>query len=224
MDELPDRGRVSGEARSRLYDAVLDLVLEKGFQDTTLEMVLARASASKEEFDGNFTDLEDCALKLFADCLEDITSSVEAAYAAHDNWRDAVRAAAIATARYQRVHPERVRFCALELLWAGDMARAQVEAGYRRFTDLIDAGRQELDDPDSVPRSTAEGIIGSIAMVLTKWLEEGGGTKGAESFPYTYIQQVMHLLVLPYLGQEAAEEELEIPPPPDLNDDPGPQS
>ncbi len=117
-----------------------------------------------------------------------------------------------------------MRFWALELLWAGDMARAQVEAGYRRFTDLIDAGRQELDDPDSVPRSTAEGIIGSIAMVLTKWLEEGGGTKGAESFPYTYIQQVMHLLVLPYLGQEAAEEELEIPPPPDLNDDPGPQS
>ena len=60
-------------------------------------------------------------------------------------------------------------------------------------------------------------------MMLTKWLKRGGGFEGAqpENFPYAFIQQVMYMAVLPYLGQEAAEEELEILPPPDLNDDPG---
>ncbi len=216
MAEPSGQGRAAKDARSRIAEAIVDVVLECGFPATTLEMVLERAGCSAEQFRRHFTDLEDCALQLLADGIEDFASSVEAAYAGHDNWRDAVRAAAVATARWQRAHPRELRFYALELLWAGDMARVQVEAGYRRFTDLIDAGRQELDDPDSEPRSTAEGIIGSIAMVLTKWLQEGGGTEGAEDFPYAYIQQVMYLLVLPYLGQEAAEEELEIPPPPDF--------
>jgi AcrR family transcriptional regulator len=220
VDELPDQGRVPDDTRSGICDAVLDLVLEKGFRDTTLEIVLAGASCSKEEFKRNFADLEDCTAQMFADYAEDCTRSVEAAYAGHDSWRDALRAAAYAALRWQREHPRELRFGAFEMLWAGDMARVQIDNGYSRFTDLVDAGRQELDDPDSVPRSTAEGIIGSIAMVLTKWLKEGGSTEGAEKFPCTYIQQVMYMAVLPYLGQEAAEEELEIPPPPDLNSDP----
>ncbi len=216
VDEPPDQGRVPGDTRARICDAVLDLVLERGFRDTTLELVLARASCSQEELECNFTDLEDCVTRMLADYIGDFTRSLEAAYAAHDSWRDALRAAAYGSLRWQREHPRELRFGAFELLWAGDMARVQLDNAYSRFTYLVDAGRQELDDPESVPRSTAEGIIGSIAMVLTKWLKEGGGTEGAEDFPPTYIQQVMYLAVLPYLGQEAAEEELQIPPPPDL--------
>jgi AcrR family transcriptional regulator len=216
VGELPDHVRVPGDTRSRICDAVLDLVLEKGYRDSTLEIVLARACCSEEEFKRHFADLEDCTAQMLADYAGDFTRSVEAAYAAHDSWRDALRAAAYACLRWQQEHPRELRFGGLEMLWAGDMARVQIDNAYSRFTDLVDAGRQELDDPDSVPRSTAEGIIGSIAMVLTKWLKEGGSTEGAEDFPPTYVQQVMYLAVLPYLGQEAAEEELQIPPPPDL--------
>ena len=96
MDELPDQGRVPGDTRSRVCDAVLDLVLERGFRDTTLELVLARARCSKEELERNFTDLEDCVARMLADYIEDFTRSVEAAFAAHDSWRDALRAAAYA--------------------------------------------------------------------------------------------------------------------------------
>ncbi len=195
---------------------MLEVVLEKGYRDTTLEIVLARAGCSEKEFERNFVDLEDCAAQMFAGYAEDFNRSVDAAYAAHDSWRDALRAAAYACLSFQQEHPREVRFGAFEMLWAGDMARVQLDKAYARFTDLVDAGRQELDDPDSVPRSTAEGVIGSIVMVLTRWLKEGGGTEGADNFPTTYVQQVMYLAVLPYLGQEAAEEEMQIPPPPDL--------
>lgn len=213
MNEQIDLGGVPDLTRQRIYDAIVDLALEKGFRGTKLKMVLDHAGVGREEFERDFTNLEDCALRLFAFYVEDFTRTVEAAYAAHDNWPDALRAAGYATARWQREHPREVRFGSLELLAAGDMARAKVDATYTRFTDLIDAGRQELDDPDSVPRSTAEGIVGSLVMLLTKWLQGGGGTEGLEDLPDAYIQQAMYMAVLPYLGQEAAAKELEIPPP-----------
>ncbi len=222
MGEPSGQGREVGDARSRISDAIVDVVLERGFPATTLEMVLERAGCSAAEFKRHFSDLEDCGLQLLAGYSDDFIAQVEAAYSGQDSWRDALRAAGYAAARWQREHPRELRFGALELLWSGEMARVRIEATIEHFTDMVDAGRHELDDPDSVPRSTAEALIGQTAMMMTKWLEQEGATGEYQpkKFPDAYIQQVMYMAVLPYLGQEAAEEELEIPPPPDLNNDP----
>lgn len=214
MAEPPPQGRDVGDARSRIADAIVDIVLERGFPATTLETVLERAGCSAEEFKRHFSDLEDCALQLLGGYADDFIAGAEAAYASHESWRPSLRAAAYACVSWQRDHPRELRFGALELLWAGDMARVRIEATIEHFTDMVDAGRQELDDPDSVPRSTAQAIIGQVAMMLTKWLQ-AGGSAGGEPFPSAYVQQLMYMAVLPYLGPEAAEEELEIPPPPD---------
>lgn len=218
MSEPSNRGRAVTDARSRIADAIVDVVLQRGFPATTLELVLERAGCSAAEFKRHFSDLEDCGLQLLAGYSDDFIAQVEAAYSGQDSWRDALRAAGYAAARWQREHPRELRFGALELLWSGEMARVRIEATIEHFTDMVDAGRQQLDDPDSVPRSTAEALIGQTAMMMTKWLEQGGGIEGGQSqtFPSAYIQQVMYMAVLPYLGQEAAEEELGIPPPADF--------
>ncbi len=93
------------------------------------------------------------------------------------------------------------------MLWVSELAQARREAGFQQFQTMIDAGRGEVADPDSIPASAAESVIGSIAALLTKRLQ-GGSLK-----PYELVPELMSLAVRPYLGEVAAERELRIPPP-----------
>ena len=74
---------------------------------------------------------------------------------------------------------------------------------------MIDAGRRELDDPESMGRSAAEGVFGSIYEALVKEQQAGKGTEAA----YEFVPELMYIAVRPYLGHDAAREELSIPAP-----------
>jgi len=138
------------------------------------------------------------------------TAIVTAAFEEEDAWRDSLRAAAYAAARYLRDNPRIVDFGTVQLFQAGLLAQAQRESHLQLMVGMIDAGRQELDDPDSMTRSAAEAAFGSIYEAVVKRVQAGEGTGAAEAF----VPELMYIAVRPYLGHEVAKEELEIPPPP----------
>jgi hypothetical protein len=77
------------------------------------------------------------------------------------------------------------------------------------LSDLIDAGRYELEDPSSVSGDTALAVVGGIYELMQKELSRGRGTGRAED----YVPQLMYIAVRPYLGHEEALKELSIPAP-----------
>jgi hypothetical protein len=128
------------------------------------------------------------------------------AYAGHERWRDGIRAAAYAAADYIDEYPRATRFGVVQMLGVGPLAQAHRERFLQHIVDLIDEGRRELDDPESVGRSTAEGVLGSIYESLGQSLRGGMPSSAREAVP-----ELMYVAVRPYLGHEAAREELEIP-------------
>jgi hypothetical protein len=72
---------------------------------------------------------------------------------------------------------------------------------------MIDEGRKELDDPDSMSRSSAEWVAGSYMEMMLKRLGRQG------PMAKELVPQLMYMAVRPYLGEEAAKEELAMPPP-----------
>jgi hypothetical protein len=68
---------------------------------------------------------------------------------------------------------------------------------------MVDEGRQELPNPDSLPRATAEGAIGAINKAILDASATGQPARGDE-----LLGELMYIAVLPYVGPEAAEEEL----------------
>jgi hypothetical protein len=120
-----------------------------------------------------------------------------------------LRCAAYAAARFIRDNPQEARFAVLELRRSNDLAKARVEGAVELYTDLIDGGRQELEDPDSASVATARAAAGAIlSQVITQM--RGSDTSEAERF----VPELMYLAVRPYLGRQAALEELTMPPPP----------
>ena len=101
-----------------------------------------------------------------------------------------------------RHDPSRASF-GVEVLSAGDAARARRDMTMRVIASLIDAGRQEMDDPESVPHTTAEALAGSAYGQIYSRVVRGD----VDELP-ALVPQLMSAAVMPYLGIEAGLAEL----------------
>lgn len=198
-------------ARQRIAAAAIDLAAEHGYEATTIELVVERAGVTRVDFDRHFADKDDCALQLYEEYLGGFVALVLAAAESEDDWRDSMRAAGYAAARFVRDNPRLAQVGVVQMLAAGSMVEARRAGMMDPIVDLIDAGRNELADPDSIGRGVAEGVLGSIYEIAIRDLASGLGTSSAEAI----VPQLMYVAVRPYVGHELAREELERPPPPE---------
>jgi AcrR family transcriptional regulator len=194
--------------REPIQEAMIDLVLEHGFEQTSVEMVCERAGVTRQEFGRRYAGKNDCAAQIFDRWSDEYLRQVWGAYKKHVSWREGLRAAGYASARFFERHPREVRFGIVEMTRAGDMHQAKTELILSSAVDMIDGGRGVLEDPDSMSRSSAEWVAGSYMEMALKRLAESDEISVTELVP-----ELMYLAVRPYLGEEAAQEELAMPPP-----------
>jgi AcrR family transcriptional regulator len=192
----------------RLREALLDLCVQRGYADLTLEELLERAGVDRAAFNRHYADLD----ALFAAVLEEVYAEffarATAAVAGQSGWRDRMRATAYALLRFLRSDERVARIAAVEAQHAGEGAQRLFLQTFNRLVDLIDEGSAEADGPDSPSRATALGVGGVVFARIQEAVAEGELGLGEEEIP-----QLMYAAVFPYLGAEAAEEELRTPPP-----------
>jgi AcrR family transcriptional regulator len=212
MTPAPDHLQASPRPElERLCVALLDEVVARGYENATVEGVIDRAGLDRAAFDRHFSDLQDCMLHVYWHHTDEFTDLVRGAFDSEELWRDALRSAGYTAARYIRDNPRIVNFGTIQMFKAGLMAQVQRASHLQMMVDMIDAGRGELDDPESIGRSAAEGAFGSIYEVLVREQQAGKGTKSACDF----VPELMYIAVRPYFGHDVAREELEIPAPPE---------
>lgn len=212
-ENAPHRfGTFAGEAhplRALIRVAVMELADENGLEGISTEMVLERAGVTRAEFQRRFRDLDDCCMQIYIANIEEFDRYVFAAADRHQRWRDRLRAAAYAAARWIRTQPLQTSFDMVHMLGAGAMAQAHRDRHLQRIVDLIDEGRQELTDPDSMTREVAVGVFGAIYQAVLKQTHASVTARTPESF----VPDLMYIAVQPYMGHEVARQELTMPPP-----------
>ncbi len=202
MLETDARTAASSE-RARLIEALIEVAAERGYAETTIEMVYTRAGLDRPAFDRHFRSKYDCFLSAWQEMNEECMHSVMRAYESERDWPDRLRAVASEVVGSLCNEPSRACF-AVEVLAAGDAARARRDMTMRVIASLIDAGRKEMEDPESVPHTTAEALAGSAyGQVYAKVVR--GDTDDLPAL----VPQLMSAAVMPYLGVEAALEELD---------------
>jgi AcrR family transcriptional regulator len=188
-------------------EAMLDLASSLGYNAVSVEDIVDRAGVAREDFDTSFSSKEACALAVYAKIQTEFRHLAQEAYESEERWPDSMRAALYAGVGWVVEHPRETRFAMVETLAISDFAQAQRETGFPLFTSMVDGGREYAEDPESVSSFTAEGVVGSIGQLVTKRLKRG------EVEPFALVPELMYMIVLPYLGEEAASRELTIPGP-----------
>lgn len=201
----------SEEEVQRLREALLDLCTERGYKKLKLKHLLERAGMDEATFQRHYPDLDACFAAVLGEVYDEFFARAQEAVADESGWRDRMRATAYALLRYLRADERVARLAAVEVQYAGKRAQELFQETFNRLVNLIDEGSSEADGPESPGLATAIGVGGVVFARVQEGVAKGELGLGEEEVP-----QLMYAAVFPYLGAEAAEEELRIPPPPDL--------
>lgn len=197
------------DERTRIQRALIEATNECAYRDTTVESVIERAGIDEAVFFRHFDDLEDCLYGTLQMQQRRLLDDVAAAGSGIPTWRDRLRATAYALFRFLWEDEKVTHFLVVAARSGGERVQLVWAAGFEQLFDIIDEGRAELDDPDSLSRGTAESVGGGIFSQLYAAIGRGPPFPTEEEI----VPQLMYTAVLPYLGPEAALEELHTPPP-----------
>ncbi len=203
MIDTETRERAGSSERALIVAALIEVAAERGYGETTIELVLERAGLDRPAFDRHFRGKYDCFISAWQELNEQCLESMVEAYESAEEWPDRLRAVAYQIVAGLSHDPSRASF-GVEVLAAGDAARARRDMTMRVLAGLIDAGRLEMEDPEAVPHTTAEALAGSAYGQIYSRVVRGD----VDDLP-GLIPQLMSAAVMPYLGVEAAMEELE---------------
>jgi AcrR family transcriptional regulator len=196
------RDRTGSSERAQIVAALIEIAAERGYGETTIDLILERAGLDRPAFDRHFRGKYDCFLSAWQEQNEDCLATMVKAYESREEWPDRLRAVAYQVIEGLSHDPSRASF-GVEVLAAGDAARARRDMTMRVIASLIDAGRQEMEDPESVPHTTAEALAGSAYGQIYSRVVRGD----VDELP-DLVPQLMSAAVMPYLGIEAAMAEL----------------
>jgi AcrR family transcriptional regulator len=200
------RAQLGELQRARILRGALEVSCERGAGTVTVAHMVERSGVSRRTFYEQFSDREDCLLAVFEHTLAAATERVAGAYEGK-SWRERVRGALIALLAFLDEQPLTGRFLVSESLACGPRTLARRGEVLARLTRAIDEGRSEAKGA-AIPPLTAEGLAGGAISVIQSRIVEPGHA------PLVRLtNELMSMLVLPYLGAGAARREMDRPLP-----------
>jgi AcrR family transcriptional regulator/DNA-binding MarR family transcriptional regulator len=205
--------------RARILAAMVEVCAERGAANVTVAHIVARSGVSRRTFYEQFEDREECFLAAFDQAIERIAARVIPAFEGESRWKDRVRAGLGALLGFLDEEPGSGRLCIVETYGAGDRALAHRTSLIAVLIETIDQGRTETKHGDALPPLTAEGTVGAVLSVIhTRLLERpihpqanGSRPRNGQSPLSDLLNPLMGMIVLPYMGQAAAQKELTRP-------------
>lgn len=204
-NEPPTR-HVTEIQRARLLAAAVETIAELGYQGMTVAQVIARARVSRKTFYDAFASREDCFLAAFEQTQSQAWRAASEACDPQAGWREMLRRGLGALLVLIEEEPGLAKLWIIEALGAGDKVLRRRAEALDRFAKVVDQGRFAGNGARQPPDVAALGVVGGVFAVLhARMLHNADG-------PSTdLLNPLMSLIVLPYLGPQAARRELDRP-------------
>lgn len=161
--------------RRQLLDAGLELLGEHGWAQTTVRGVCQRAGLTPRFFYESFPSLDDLAVAIYDEIVEDATAALATAVAgAGDDRRARATAAIEAMLDALTEDPRRARVVFVEAMGSEALTRRRMATMGELAEIIAGYGRAEYGatpESESLVRITAALLAGGIAELLLAWLD-----------------------------------------------------
>lgn len=184
---------VLASQHERLVEGVVQAVADKGYADTTVADIVARAGVSRTTFYEHFADREECFLAAYEAGVDTLIAAIVEAVGVEGEWLDRLRAGTRAYLGLLAAEPAFARTFFLEVYAAGPRAldrRAEVMERFARLLgDLHSAARADDSSLPAVPEPVYSAAVGGINEIVTARVR-GGATDELTDLedPLMYIQ------------------------------------
>jgi len=187
---------VRSSQRERLLRAMLGLVADHGYADTTVPMVVSAARVSRSSFYALFDDKTDCFI---AACDRESSELLESlvAMGSEEDWVQALRRGMDRYVRWWQQRPAFSRAYFLELPAAGTRAVRQRDRQYARYRDMFAAlgARAREEQPELPPLSplATRMIVAGVTEIVADEVR-GGRLAGLDALGNDLLYLVLRLL------------------------------
>lgn len=190
--------------RTRIHQAMIEVVSERGYPETRVVDVIGVAGVSRKTFYELFDSKEDCFLAAYDVLLGNLLSEATNGFESHPEapWAEKIASALEALLEHLAAHPAEARFAIVEVLAAGPKALARRDAALRQFTGFLEAGRSETSV--ELPGITSLAVAGGVNELLYSEILHGAVTRLPSRLP-----DLVFWITLPFLGSEGAGTERE---------------
>jgi AcrR family transcriptional regulator len=188
---------ISKSQRERILDALAETVAKRGYQGTSVELIVKRAGVARVTFYENFENREACLLACFEEAVGEVRGQVLAAAAKEKEWSAQVRAGLATLLEWIRSHPALARTCLVETVTAGPAALGRYELALESFAPPLRRGREFTAEGALLPPTLEDSIVGGIVWMIHQRLLRGE----AESCP-ALLPTMLRFSLSPYLGEE----------------------
>lgn len=192
--------------RMWILSAMAKIVCEHGLESVTVQQIVGRAGVTRSTFYELFENREDCFRAVFEESVGRAAERAFAAYEVEDEWVDRIRAGLFALLMFFDREPELARLCVLHATPASAATVARRSEVLSKLAMVIDEGRRDMHADTHPPPLTAESVVGGVLAVIQARLLEPNPRRLTP-----LLSSLMGVIVLPYLGQEAARRELARP-------------
>ena len=159
------RSQVSEMRRSRILEAMVEVVGERGFADASVGLVVSRARVSRRTFNEYFANREACFLAVLDVGLEHVTDLISEAFEREQTWQDAVRTALATLLVFFDSEPLLARVWLVESLAAGEWAHQHRSRNIATLRELVLSYWPVLASRKTPPLA-ADSVLASILGIV----------------------------------------------------------
>jgi AcrR family transcriptional regulator len=199
------RGQLADFQRTRVIGAMFDVTAQRGAGNVTVAHVVERSGVSRRTFYEHFEDREDCLLAAYERALTLACERVIPAYEEQKGWRERIRGGLVELLRFCDQEPSVARMLVCEPQACGPRVAQRRAEVLARLTRIVDQGRRE-GKGQNISSLAAEGTVGGVLAVIQARL-----LQARHKSLVAMTNELMSMIVLPYLGGAAARRELDRP-------------
>jgi AcrR family transcriptional regulator/DNA-binding MarR family transcriptional regulator len=206
--------QVAEMQRARLLTAAAVSIAELGYARASVAHITARARVSRRTFYDLFENREECLIAVMQDVADQIRGEIAAANLSGVVWRERVRGGLSVILSFLDREPVLARVCVVQALQGGPRVLEWREELLGGLTRIVDQGRGESPRGRACTVLTAEGLVGAVFAIVYARLSSRARQEPLRGL----LGELMGLVVLPYLGPDAArgEQRRSLPPLPKM--------
>ncbi|HEX7059290.1 MAG TPA: TetR/AcrR family transcriptional regulator [Solirubrobacterales bacterium] len=196
---LVPRDYVAQSQRDRILLATTELVAERGYQKTTIELIAKTARVALSTFYEHFDDKEACFLAAFDESTEAAAEVFAELIDPTQDWTDQIATALEVFLEMVTNETPRATVCIVESQAAGPAALARYQAMLESVAPKLREGRVLNPRASRLPDGLEVAIAGGIAWLVHQRLVAGQAGQIKELLP-----EVLQTTLTPYVGEVEA--------------------
>jgi AcrR family transcriptional regulator len=196
---LVPRDFVAQNQRERMLLATTELVAERGYQKTTIELIAKTARVALSTFYEHFANKEECFLAALDESVAGAAAVFEELLDPEQPWPDQIATGLEVLLEMVETEPSRARLCIVESQAAGGAALARYQAMLEDVAPKLREGRQFNPRASRLPDGLEIAIAGGLAWLVHQRLVSDR-TDGIKAL----LPEMLQVTLTPYIGEVEA--------------------